>query len=172
MKFYLRGAWSWDLGIGVIFGCTLAALALSAEVREQGVTVALAAGAFAVAIMSVVLGALAVITAFFDGPYRRVLEHAGGGVREALAAYFVVVAVAGAAALAALVTALGWPVFCKWGQMASIGVTGLLTGWSVAGMVSLVELTIFHAVQRAKLMQGIDKAAQVGAPQVRPNAPE
>jgi hypothetical protein len=135
-------------------------LASSSAVRAQGVTIAVAAGACGVAVVSVVLGALAVISALFDGHYRRVLEMAGG-IRNAMRPYLVVSAVAGCTTVAAIVTALGWPIFGMWGQLLSLAFTVFLTGWCVFGMVSLVELTIFHAESRAKLMRGIEDAKAI-----------
>lgn len=67
----------------------------------------------------------------------------------------------------ALLTALGWPMFGAAPQIAALALTVLLTVWSVARTVSLVEITIFHAEQRAALMRGIEEAADVRASRLR-----
>jgi hypothetical protein len=81
-----------------------------------------------------------------------VLIDDAGGIREAMAPYMVVATVAGLSVLAALIVAVGWPEFSSALQMGGLGVSTALAAWSVAGTVSLVELTIFHAEQRAVLM--------------------
>lgn len=151
MKLYLRTALHWDFGVGLAVGALVAWLACDSAVRDQGVTLTIATGAVGVAIISAVLTALAVIAALFDGPYRRVLMNAGG-IREAMAPYMVVASVAGLSVIAALIVAVGWPEFCPALQMWGLGISTALAAWSVAGTVSLVELTIFHAEQRAVLM--------------------
>lgn len=152
MKLYLRTALHWDFGVGVAAGLLVAWLACDSAVRDQGVTLTIATGAVGVAIISAVLTALAVIAALFDGPYRRVLIEEAGGIREAMAPYMVIASVAGSSVAAALIVAVGWPAFSSALQMAGLGVSTALAAWSVAGTVSLIELTIFHAEQRAALM--------------------
>lgn len=138
--------------MGLAVGVLVAWLACDSAVRDQGVTLTIATGAVGVAIISAVLTALAVIAALFDGPYRRVLIDDAGGIREAMAPYMVIAGVAGLSVLAALIVAVGWPGFSSALQMAGLGVSTALAAWSVAGTVSLIELTIFHAEQRAALM--------------------
>lgn len=152
MKLYLRTALHWDFGVGLAVGVLVAWLACDSAVRDQGVTLTIATGAVGVAIISAVLTALAVIAVLFDGPYRHVLIDHAGGIREAMAPYMVVASVAGLSVIAALVVAVGWPEFSSALQMVGLGVSTGLGAWSVAGTVSLIELTIFHAEQRAVLM--------------------
>ena len=152
MKLYLRTALHWDFGVGLVVGVLVAWLACSSAVRGQGVTLTIATGAVGVAIISAVLTALAVIAVLFDGPYRRVLIDDAGGIREAMAPYMVVASVAGLSVIAALIAAVGWSEFSPALQRWGLGVSTALAAWSVAGTVSLVELTIFHATQRAVLM--------------------
>ncbi len=164
---YVRTALkSWDFGVGVGCAMVAAVLALDDGVRGQGVTVALASCAVGMAVLGVVLAALAIITAFFDGHYRRVLESAGG-IRRAMAPYLLVAGTGGLAAVVGLLTALAWPAFGEWTQIVALAVTVLLTVWSVAGTVSLVEITLFHAEQRAALMRGFEEAADVRAQRLR-----
>jgi hypothetical protein len=153
---------SWDFGVAVLVGGLAVAFGQDEKVLDKGVTIALAAGAAGVAVLGVVLAALAVITAFFDGHYRRVLESTGS-IRRAMAPYLVTAGVAGAAALCALVTALGWPEFGSTLRIGTLALTVFLTAWAMAGTVSLVEITIFHAEQRAALMRGIEAAGDVRA---------
>ncbi|HWI97194.1 MAG TPA: hypothetical protein VNS60_14125 [Solirubrobacterales bacterium] len=138
--------------MGIAVGVLVAWLACDSAVRDRGVTLTIATGAVGVAIISAVLTALAVIAALFDGPYRRVLIDDAGGIREAMAPYMVVASVAGLSVIAALVVAVGWPEFSPALKMGGLGVSTALAAWSVAGTVSLIELTIFHAEQRATLM--------------------
>ncbi|MDX6622846.1 MAG: hypothetical protein QOE75_778 [Solirubrobacterales bacterium] len=143
--------------MGLAVGALVAWLACDSAVRDQGVTLTIATGAVGVAIISAVLTALAVIAALFDGPYRRVLE-AAGGIREAMAPYIVIAIAAGLSVTAALVVAVGWPEFSPVLQRVGLGVATALATWSVAGTVVLIELTIFHAEQRAALMRNEEDA--------------
>lgn len=152
MRLYLRTALDWDCVVGLAAGLLTAWLACDSAVRDEGVTLAIAAGAVGVAIISAVLTALAVIAALFDGPYRQVLEKAGG-IREATAPYLVVAAIAGMAVVVALIVAIGWVAFSPSLQRVGLGTSAALASWCVAGTVGLVELTIFHAEQRAALMR-------------------
>lgn len=159
MRLYLRTAFHWDLAVGVVVGSLVAYLACDSAVRDQGVPLIIAIGAVGVAIISAVLTALSVIAALFDGPYRKVLIDAGG-IREAMAPYMVIAVAAGLSVLAALVVAVGWPEFSPALQRAGLGVGTALAAWSVAGTVSLIDLTIFHASQRAKLMGKEDQRSK------------
>ena len=130
---------SWDFAIGVGAGVFAALLSLSAGVREQGPTLLLAELAVGLGVVAAVLSALAILTTFFDGHYRRVLEEVGG-IRRAMLPYLVVAAVAGICAVVALLVALGWPAF---GAVVRTLLLGLATGLAVW------TITIFHGTQRA-----------------------
>lgn len=161
---------SWDFAIGVGAGVFAALLSLSAGVREQGPTILLAELAVGLGVVAAVLSALAILTTFFDGHYRRVLEEVGG-IRRAMLPYLVVAAVAGICAVVALLVALGWPAF---GAVVRTPLLGLATGlavWTIAGVVSLVEITIFHGTQRAALMRKTDDLADIRAERLTERQP-
>jgi hypothetical protein len=153
-------AWDFEAGLGT--GVLAAALALDQAVRAAAPTVLLASAGIDVALTATILAALSIFTALFDSSYRRVLE-AAGGVREALMPYTTIAFVAGLGTIVALISALASPYFGKWLDAAAVGVSMLLTAWTVAGFASLVEQTHFHATQRAKLLKGADDAEEIVA---------
>jgi hypothetical protein len=65
---------------------------------------------------------------------------------------------AGWATLLALVVALAWPALPMVAQAILFGLSTGLTAWAVAGSIQLVELTTWHADQRAILMRGVEDA--------------
>lgn len=152
----LRGRWDFVGAIAV--GAISVLLATKHAIREDSVTVLLAAGAAGLAILGVVLAAMAIIAPFVDSHYRRVLDHAGG-VRSALAPYLLVAGVGALTAIVALVAALAWPTGGWLLQAVLDGLTMGLAAYAILGALSLVELTIFHADQRAKLQRGVEDAA-------------
>lgn len=105
------------------------------------------------------LAALAIFTTLFDSSYRLVLE-AAGGFRRALMPYTAVAFVAALGTVAALLAALASPYLGKWPEALAVGISMLLTAWTLAGFASLVEQMHFHATQRAKLLKGADEAEQ------------
>lgn len=141
----------WDVWVGAVAGVIAGLCATSGNVRREGVTALLAEAAVGVTVLGVVLAALAIFTPTFDGLYRRVVVGAGG-VKEALRPYMLTSSVGGAAATLAVVSALAWPILGVGLKMFTLGISTLLAVWAIAGTVSLVELTLFHAHQRAELM--------------------
>jgi hypothetical protein len=169
----------WDFRVGLIVGVAVGLLA-SSSVRRHGVTGLLAEAAIGVAILSVVLAALAIIAPAIDGFYRQVLDKAGG-VREAMAPYLLIGAVAGIAAILSLVGAILWPAAGPAAQRVVLGSTSGLTVWAIGGAISLVEITIFHATQRSELLSIVDtteeevrvrrleaRSSNPGSPEPRP----
>jgi hypothetical protein len=147
----------WDAFAALAAAAVAFALSTKHAVREDAVTVLLALAAAGLAVLSIVLGSMAIFATFFDQHYRRVLEQAGG-MSIALRP-FLIVATAGALALVIGVLAtLAWPVGGWLLQAALTSVTAALGAYAVFGGLSLVELTIFHAQQRAELQRGIDDA--------------
>ena len=146
-----------DLYVGLAAGAVAALSATSAPVRKAGVTVLLAEAAVGVALLSLVLGALAILTPALDGPYRRVLDTLGG-VGRAFAPFKVVAFIAGTTAIAAMLAALAWPELGATVQTIAIALVTCLSVWAIAGTVSLVGMALFHAEQRANLLQGVDDA--------------
>jgi len=157
---------AWDFKVAAACGLAAGLLSLVADVRRDATTVLLASAGVDVALTATILAALAIFTTSFDSAYRLVLE-AAGGVRRALMPYTVVACAAAVGTLVALMAALGSPDLTKWPDAVVIAVSMLLTSWSILGTASLVELTHFHATQRAQLMRGADNAEVIRAQRVR-----
>ena len=161
---------SWDFAIGLAAGGVAALCALNGDVRGNAPTVLIAELAVGLAVLAAVLPALTILTTFFDGHYRRVLD-AAGGVPRAMLPYIVVAVLGGVGAVVALLTAAGWPAF---GPSARIPLFALSTGlcvWTIAGVVSLVEITMFHGTQRAELIRGVEDVTEVRAHRLRERQP-
>jgi hypothetical protein len=149
--------WSWDLQIGMVaFAITAALAAASDRVRGGAVTILIAESALGVGLLAVVLGALAVLVTFFDDYYRQILSRAPHGVRGAMVPYQIVAFSGGLAAGVGFVTALAWPVLPGVAAAVLLGLTTGLVVWATAGTVQLVNLTIFHGEQRAKLLEAVE----------------
>jgi hypothetical protein len=129
------------------------------EVRAAAVPIMIAESAIGIALTATVFAAIAVFATFFDTSYRRVLELAGG-FRSALMPYQVVAVVSALAGIGGLIGALALPAIPTWADVGAIALSSGLCGWAIAGVVSVTELTIFHATQRAQLLGGADHAAQ------------
>jgi hypothetical protein len=151
---------SWDTYVGLGAGAVAGGLMGSDAVRGAAVAVLLAEAAIGIALTATVLGAVAIFATFFDANYRRVLDLAGG-FRSALMPYITVSVIAAAAGLCGLLSALALPALQRDVAAAVVALSTLLCAWATAGTVSLVELTLFHATQRASLMAGADDAAQL-----------
>jgi hypothetical protein len=155
-----------DFVAGLLAGGFALGLCISADVRQQGVTILLAQAGVGVAVLGVVSTTIAIFATFFDGNYRRVLD-AVGGLPRALMPYKVVAAVAALSVIGALTIALGWPTFSPVARAVLLACSTALTGWAVAGTVSLVGITSFHAEQRAELMRGAEDAESIRAKRLR-----
>lgn len=149
---------SWDFYVGVFFGAFGGGITLDARVRDAAVPVVLAESAIGVALTATVFAAVAIFATFFDSSYRRVLDLAGG-FRNALRPYMVVDAIAALSGGAGVIAALWLPALDRWEASVAVGVSTWLVAWAIAGTVSLVDITVFHATQRARLMSGADNAA-------------
>lgn len=149
--------WSADFGIGAATALGTGILAFLCEgVLEVGPTALTTEAGVGVALLAVVIAGLAIFSTFFDDNYRRVLEEASGSVRQAMVPYQMVAGVAASAVLAAIGSVLVWPAAWTWLQALLLGLTTGLVAWTTVGGVQLVEITMFHAEQRAKLMRGIE----------------
>jgi hypothetical protein len=131
-------------------------------VRHAAVPILITEAAAGVAITATVFGAVAVFTTFYDGTYRRVLELSGG-FRSALMPYIVVGVVATTAGLTGLISALALPALGVWPAAFSVAIPTLFCAWTLTGTISLIEITLFHATERAKLMAGADMAESIRA---------
>jgi hypothetical protein len=153
----------WDGALGATCAIASAVIALDDNVRRSGVTILLAESAVGIAVLGAVLTALSVFATFFDGHYRRVLEGVGSLTR-AMRPYLIVAAVGGGATVVGVIGALAWPApIGEFGQALVLGVATGLCVWAVAGTISLVSLTVFHAEQRAELMRAVEDATDAQA---------
>lgn len=169
LKQYGRGTFcSWDFVVAISIGAGTFGLGFIDSVRDAAVPILIAEAAIGVAITATVFAALAVFATFYDGAYRRVLELAGG-FRTALMPYIVVGVVSAAAGLFGLIAALVLPALGSLAIEFAIAIPTLLCSWTLTGTVSLAELTLFHASQRAELMAGADQAETIRAQRLSRN---
>jgi hypothetical protein len=149
---------SWDLYVGFVGFATTAALAAGSDhVRKDAVTILIAESALGVALLAVVLAALAVLVTFFDDYYRQILSQAPRGVPGAMVPYQVVAFVGACGASVGFLTALAWPILPDVLQALLLGLTTGFVIWAAAGTVQLVNITVFHGVQRARLLEAVDE---------------
>ena len=153
---------SWDFFVAVGCGGIAFGLGFIDDVRDAAVPVLITEAAIGVALTATVFGAIAVFATFYDGAYRRVLEIAGG-FHSALMPYIVIGVVAAAAGIVGLIGALALPALGAWPTAIVLGTATLLCAWALTGTVALIELTLFHATERAHLMEGADYAESVRA---------
>jgi hypothetical protein len=149
----------WDGALAIAATCvTFAFAAADRDVVHGAVPILLGLATAGLAVVGIVLTAIAILAAFFDPHYRRVLE-AADGIRSALKPYLIVAAAGGASTVIGLVAAMAWPVSgpAIIGGAVLAACVGIAT-WAVFGVVSLVELTIFHAGERAALQRGVEDA--------------
>lgn len=166
MRVYGAATFAWrafDFWLGVVLGFGAALIASSDAVRASGVTILLTETAVSVGLLAVVLTAVAIVAALLDGVYRSVLEDDDGSIAPALMPFSTIATVSGAAALVSLVSALAWPALGPAPQIGLLALASALTGWTVAGAVSLVNQTLWHAEQKAKLGRAIDEARSLRA---------
>jgi hypothetical protein len=147
----------WDFLVAVACGGAAFGLAYVTAVHQSEQAVLFAEIAIGVAMTATVLAALAIFATFFDGSYRVVLEGAGG-FHDALLPFVTVAVVAALAALTALMAALVAPATGDLAGAFALAVPTLFCAWTLTGSISLVELTSFHARERAELMAGVDEA--------------
>jgi hypothetical protein len=162
---------SWDFKAAALCGAGALVASLSQDVRDASIPVLITEAAVGVALTSTVLGGMAIFATFFDGAYRMVLD-AAGGFRRALMPYAVVAAVAALATIVGTLAALALPALGRWPQILAIGASTLFCAWAVFGAVALVELTVWHAGERARLLRGVDEAAAIRAQRLRGRSEE
>ena len=157
---------SWDFYVAAGCGGLAVGLFFLQGVRQAAVPILITEAAIGVALTSTVFGAVAVFATFYDGSYRRVLELAGG-LRSALMPFVVVGVVAASAGVVGVVAALALPALALWLAAVATGAATLLCVWALTGTVSLIELTLFHAGERARLMAGADATENIRAHRLR-----
>lgn len=157
---------SWDFVVAAVFGAAAFGLAFVEAVRKDAVPILITEAAIGVAVTATVFGALTVFTTFYDGAYRRALEL-GGGFRSAMMPYIVIGVVAACAGLFGLIAALALPALGVLATAFAIGIPTLFCAWTLTGAISLTELTLFHATERASLMGGADEVESIRTRRLR-----
>lgn len=157
--------WSVDFVAGVLaFFVSFWAATRSAPLRESAVSIFIAEGAIAVALLAVALTALAILVGLLGPEYVLILENVQGKVKLALLPYQVVAVVSSLTILLSFGAAVALkveaplPVDVVMTQALALGVSVGLTVWGIVGTVQLVNLTAFHGVQRARLIRGLQEA--------------
>ena len=125
------------------------------DVRSEAVPILITAAALGAGFLAVVLAALAILVTFFDEGYRKILANTPRGIAGAMMPYKTVAVIGGATGGVALIGATAWPALTPASQAGVIGVTLGLLVWAGAGTLQLVDTTIFHGVQRAKLLEAL-----------------
>ena len=167
LKRYGRGTFrSWDFYVAIVCGVAAYFICGSKAVRTAAVPVLMGQAAIGVGLLAVVFGAIAVFATFYDPSYRRVLDLAGG-FRSALMPYITVAVISALAGAAGIIGALALPALGVFPTQLVCAASTFLFVWSVAGMVSITELTLFHASRRAELMGGADEAETIRAKRLR-----
>lgn len=149
-----------DFALGLVAATATAGLATSAGVRDAGVTVLIAAAALDVAVLTIVLAAMTILTGYVEGPYRKVLE-AIGGVSRAFVPFRAVTTIAAVAAILAMIAAAGWPALGVWPRATALAVATGLMACVLGGAAGLVGIVLFHAEQRAQLARAMDDASEL-----------
>lgn len=144
---------SWDFQVAVPLG-VLAGIfgALSVTARANASTAVIGMGAINVALLSVTLVAAQLLLTVEDENYVQVLTFASGSLKRAAQPYLIVAGVAGAGIAFSALSSLMWPPSPHWIAGCLLGIVVLLTAWTVGGTIQLIELTVWHADQRAKLL--------------------
>ena len=144
---------SWDFQIALPLGVVAGVFGgLSATIRANAANAVIGMGAIDVALLSVTLIAAQFLLSMEDENYIQVLTIASGSIRKAAQPYLTVAGVAGIGIAFSAISSLVWPPTVLWIAGSLLGVVVFLTGWTVGGTIQLIELTMWHADQRARLI--------------------
>jgi hypothetical protein len=147
-----------DFALGLAVGAAVGSVAaVEQRVRADASAPLIAEASVAAVVLAIVLAALTLVAVFFDDLYRAVLERASGW-RSATRPYLVIAMSSGAAVVSGLTGAILWSVFPAVVQAGWLAFTTFTLVWSTMGAIQLVEITMFHGEQRAKLRQAIQEA--------------
>lgn len=148
----------WDFLAGMATGCVIGGAAWNSSKITAGAG-GLFTGSFAlgIAVLSAVLGALAIVSSLINDSYLRVLEHAGG-ISAAIMPFQTLAVVSGLCSIAGGLAMALQPVMGNRQTAVALGLAAALTLWSLLGMVSLVNHVAFHARERGRLLEGIEEA--------------
>jgi hypothetical protein len=139
------------VGLGGVVACS------DAVTRSASVVFLAVAGA-AVALLSVIIAAAAVIASMASDAYLTVVAHAPGGLRGLTRPFKVVAVVSAAATVLGLAVGLAWPAVegapaaVRW---ALASVTLGFGIWSLLGSVQLIEQSMFHLNARSQIVEAV-----------------
>jgi hypothetical protein len=159
----LRVVWdevlkSWDfLSAIVVFPVVFAIAFDNTSIRDSGEGFLIAIAAFAVAPTGLVAAILAILTAWFDEPYRKVLETAGGW-RGAMRPYAVTAILGLVTVLVALGSLFIWNIGNPQLQSILLALTSSLFVWTLIGSIQIILITFFHGEMRSELLKGMEEA--------------
>jgi hypothetical protein len=144
---------SWDFQVAVLLGVVAGAFGgVDTKVRANTSNAVIGMGAIDVALLSVTLVAAQLLLTVEDENYVQVLTLASGSIKKAAQPYLIVAGVAGLGIVFSALSSLMWPPSELWVAGSLLGIVVLLTAWTVGGTIQLIELTVWHADQRAKLI--------------------
>lgn len=151
----------WEPFLGIAGGALAAVLTWHGDLSANDVRpLIIAEASLGAGLTAAVVTAIAILTALVDDVYRMVLTQIGG-VRRALMPFLIVAALSALTAVISLFALLLLPPASENLVVPAVAICSGLAVWSLAGVVSLVELVIFHAAQRAALLDGIEEATRV-----------
>jgi hypothetical protein len=128
------------------------------SIRDSAEAFLIAIGALAIALAGFVGAVLAVITAWFDEIYRRVLAKAGGGWRGAMRPYKITAILGLVTALFATVSLFIWSIANPQLQSLLLALTLALFIWTVGATIQIIGITFFHGQMRDELLKGMAEA--------------
>ena len=104
-----------------------------------------------VALLAIAIAALAILAAFLNDDYMRIIQAAHGDTRQAFEPYLAVAVVSGLATLFSVIGLFVWPIAPGWAQSLLMGLAIGFAGWSVVGSVQLVGITATHGRHRFRI---------------------
>lgn len=145
--------WSLDAWLA---GLTVGAFALwfgPTDTRSAGTDFLTATLTVSMAVLALTLSAMVWVSTQMDDHFRRVLDKVPGGFKGALLPYRVLAVVSGTSAVASLITLFSWDAMTNPEKEAGVLIALGLVVWSLAGVVQLVLLSVWHSEQRGELLR-------------------
>lgn len=148
---------SWDFLFAAAMAVGAAVLfAVSEQARGAGDGLAAAAAGICAGLLGLVLAAMTVVIAFVNRTFVLLI----GDLREALMPFATVAAAAAGGLLVGLVGVVALEPLAWQATVALLTALTLLTAWTVAGVVSLVFLSIYFARVREAELTAIEQAEE------------
>lgn len=156
-RHWIVGSLDFLLGLAVAIVVFVVGLARG-DIRDRGITFLLVEAGAAAAFLGVVLTALAILVAFLDRAYVKLLRESVT-IPVTMRPYRTVATVSGAAAFISLGGALVYPALLPGAQALVLALSAGFTAWSIAGTVGIVRITAWHGGMRSRMGE-IPEAAQ------------